>query len=136
MKIFISSCPPFKKSLLLAMTLALGSVVLFQLWVPARWAFHCRFHDWTGLPCPTCGGTRCGQLILGGNLSEAFLQQPLILCTMLLGGTALIYSILAAYLKWPVPRLRLESRAEWSMAAAGAAALIISNWIYLILNLQ
>jgi hypothetical protein len=36
----------------------------------------CRFHQWTGLLCPGCGGTRAVHHLLHGRLTLAFRYNP------------------------------------------------------------
>ncbi|MCF7849686.1 MAG: DUF2752 domain-containing protein [Kiritimatiellales bacterium] len=134
MKIFRTSSQPLKNNAGLAAVLLLGLVVLFQILVPAQWAFHCRFHQWTGLPCPTCGATRCLRMILHGEIGAAWKMQPLVFsASFLLGGLA-AYSMLASIFKWRVLRVHFESRTEQRLAAALVAVLFIGNWVYLILK--
>jgi hypothetical protein len=134
MKIITSSSVSMRKNLALKLLLLLGPILAFQIFVPEKWALHCRAAQWTGVPCPSCGTTRCLQLLLERNLSAAWHMQPLICCTAILFGAVLIYSFLGSWLHWPTWRVVLnrkkERRVAWLLVAAG----VLGNWVYLILN--
>lgn len=46
---------------------------MYQLMLP------CFFHEFTGLYCPGCGGTRAVELLLSGHLLASFYYHPLVL---------------------------------------------------------
>lgn len=87
----------------------------------------CHFKRVTGIPCPTCGGTRAAGHLLAGDVLLAFQTNPL----LFLVGMALV-AILAFRL---VGRRRLEvetspgvrRRAWWIFAL-----LVLVNWAYLV----
>lgn len=108
----------------------LSLVVLLAL--PAEFRPRCRFHALTGLPCPTCGATRCGELLFHGRLLEAARMQPLIFGVAALALPLLAYSLPALLFNWPLPRLRMESGREWRRWVAGISLLLLINWIYLV----
>jgi hypothetical protein len=93
------------------------------------WPF-CAFRLATGLPCPTCGGTRSVLALVQWRLGEAFWWNPLVA----LGCIAMC----AWFLLWllDVVQGRARSRGVWECAQrrpwpvvlAGAVAL---NWVYL-----
>ena len=134
MKIFTTTSPALKTNICLALSLLLGGVALLQVVVPARWAFRCQLHSWTGLPCPSCGTTRCLQLALRGDITGAWEMQPLAFCLASILGIWVVYSILATLFKWPVLYIHFEHRSEWYLAFACATALFAANWAYLIFN--
>jgi Protein of unknown function (DUF2752) len=51
------------------------AVAWFTLGLP--WP-HCVFHDLTGLPCVTCGMTRCGIQFFHGSFQTAWKWNPLV----------------------------------------------------------
>jgi len=92
----------------------------------------CVWHDLTGLPCPGCGGTRCVRHLLGGRLGAAFAMNPLIFLGMV---AVVLYDIYAAIvLVFRLPRLRIEHIPRWveNGTRAGAVALLLANWAWLI----
>ena len=109
-----------------------GGTILAQLFLPARFQVQCRFHALTGLPCPGCGASRCGALLLDGRLKDAFLMQPL-LCTMtILLLPLLLYAGPALLFGWPLPLVRFENAKEKRRLLAGIALVMLLNWIYLL----
>jgi len=92
----------------------------------------CPFHTMTGLPCPTCGGTRA--LLALGRLEwhEALVLNPLVTSATVLGGPLMLAVVLLA-------RSARRSPAELALGpfrtTAGRlilAAAIAANWAYLI----
>jgi hypothetical protein len=92
----------------------------------------CRFHEFTGWPCATCGVTR-GLVALGaGHWREALRCNPL-----LVGGffVFLAYAALAALLwlfRLPRPRLELASRGARLTLLLAVVAAVLANWAFLI----
>ena len=86
-----------------------------------------------GLPCPTCGSTRAVQQLLQGNISGAFMMQPLVVTSAALACLFSIYSFGVIVLKWPrlfiLRHLQLSNRIYF-----WAAVVIAFNWIYLIMS--
>ena len=86
-----------------------------------------------GLPCPTCGSTRAVQQLLQGNVSGAFMMQPLGVTSTGLACLFSLYSFGVIVLKRPrlsfLNHLPLSNRIYF-----WAAALISLNWIYLIIS--
>jgi hypothetical protein len=92
----------------------------------------CRFHDWTGYPCASCGATR-GAIALGhGQIGEALRLNPLFVGGFL---CLAIYSAISALIwwrGWPRPRVALVGApARWG-ALAVCLVLIGLNWAFLI----
>ncbi|MGI6098618.1 MAG: DUF2752 domain-containing protein [Kiritimatiellia bacterium] len=92
----------------------------------------CLFKWLTGIPCPTCGGTRALLHLLRGELSAAWRAQPLLITGLLLGLAA--YTVTAAVtLVWRrrLPVLQASRRA-WCRLALLLLGLAVLNWGYLI----
>src|SRR5688572_15343005 len=53
----------------------------------------CIWREMTGVPCPSCGATRCARAIVSGSLGTAFVMNPLIFTALL--GT-LLYNAYAS----------------------------------------
>jgi len=77
---------------------SLPSTSLAAAW-PAAWVPVCLFHRFTGVPCPTCGATRCVKALLCGDWGVAIALQPLI-AAMIVAG-ALLASVVAGPGAWP-----------------------------------
>ena len=134
MKLFMSSCVSVKKNIALKVLLLLGPIVAFQLVASGKWAAQCLFRRWTGLPCPSCGTTRCLQLLLSGHLADAWKMQPLMFFVATLLGVLCIYSVLGSIFKWPAFRVVLNHRREGRVVLLLTAAAVFGNWAYLIFN--
>jgi hypothetical protein len=94
----------------------------------------CWFRQLTGLPCPTCGATRCAMALSHGNLAGAWHQNPLMFFCYAV--TALIDLYAAGVLIFQLRRLRVAG-----MPAKIKHRLVVAlfvgvgvNWIYLLLN--
>ncbi len=134
MKIALSKCPTTQRRLwALALSMA-AATILAQLWLPAQWQLHCGFHSLTGLPCPGCGASRCGLLMIGGHWREAALLQPLFFAGAVVFLSFLPYAIPALLLNWPLPVIQLDNRKERVQFAATIIVLVLVNWTYLMLH--
>jgi hypothetical protein len=92
----------------------------------------CVFHDLTGLPCLTCGATRCTMALLHGNVAAAWRWNPL--AFLALAGVALFDLYALTVLLFRAPRLRiaaLTQRAKNFTRLAIVIALAL-NWIFLL----
>lgn len=87
----------------------------------------CLFKQFTGLPCPTCGGTRGVLALLGGHVVEGFLYNPLLFGALFLLAAHLLMRVLFA--RRLVLQASLRRRALLWIALGG---LIVLNWAYLI----
>jgi hypothetical protein len=134
MKIFISSSVPLKKNYGLLGLLLIGCAALAQALLPVQWAMRCSLKHGLDLPCPTCGTTRCIQLILDRQWLEAGQMQPLIFGILILLCPLMIYSFFASLLQWPVLRVALPNQQERRIALLCAMGLIIGNWAYLMIH--
>jgi hypothetical protein len=94
----------------------------------------CPFHALTGIPCPSCGMTRGLRCLLHGNLTAAFLFNPLGMT--LLCGLAFYLIYAAVVVIGNRPRLRWEpiSKSTALFLRLTAILLIVMNWMYLILR--
>jgi hypothetical protein len=94
----------------------------------------CMFHQLTGLPCVTCGMTRCGIQFFHGHFLAAFKWNPLVFAA-LCGVIAFdVYAL--ATLVTRAPRLRiyfLNERAKRFVRVSVISALAL-NWTYLLLH--
>jgi hypothetical protein len=102
---------------------------------PVRlFAFYaCPFRVMTGIPCFSCGMTRTFVFMARGNISEALSLNPL--------GTALFVFILlfviyaAIVIAFRLPRVRIRITRPWIRwtLRLGIPAIILANWIHLLL---
>ena len=91
----------------------------------------CLFKRLTGIPCPTCGGTRAALHLLRGDPSAAWRSHPL--ATVLLLGVMVYAALSAARLASSrrLPVLQASPRA-WCWLGGILLALAALNWGYLI----
>ena len=114
------------------------SVSLVSFTIAAAWLViglpwpRCVFHELTGLPCVTCGMTRCAIQFFHGHFLAAFKWNPLVF-TALCGVMAFdLYAF--ATLTTRAPRLRISfstKRAKTFVRVSVILALAL-NWIYLL----
>jgi hypothetical protein len=120
---------------LIWLSASVSAVALAAAWlaIGLPWPV-CIFHEVTGLPCVTCGMTRCAVQFFHGHFGAALKWNPLIF-TLLCGMIAFdLYAF--ATLSMRVPRLRIHSstkRANTFLRVSVLSALAL-NWIYLLLH--
>ena len=121
----------------LELGLVFGGVLLLAAALGTAWLQFglprpiCYFHEWTGVPCPTCGSTRLLGALLRGDLAAALAWNPLVFMTL---AGVLTWGVAAGarrLLGLPAWRLRLEPR-ERNGLRLGAVAVIVAGWSYLI----
>lgn len=108
-----------------ALLLAVCAPVLLVVWAvdPERAALFpvCRFHQWTGLLCPGCGGTRAVHHLLHGRLALAYQYNPgVFLAVPILG-------LLAAASAWRDRTQPGRRGQRWPWMAAGL--LFLAYWV-------
>ena len=114
---------------LAALVLWLLLVFLFARAKPADYGGPglCLFRDVTGVPCPTCGGTRMMMALGRGDVLAALQWNPLLLLVMTLSAA------------WLFIRIVLQRRIAMRCSVAQrrvlwiiAALLFVANWVWLI----
>ena len=112
---------------------SVGALTVASIWLALGLPWPtCVFHELTGLPCLTCGTTRCAIAFLRGNFLAAWRWNPLaflaLTCVALFDLYALIVLVFRA------PRLRIVAftpRAK-NFARLAAVAALAFNWIFLL----
>jgi hypothetical protein len=109
--------------------LALGQVSSqFEIPVPV-----CPLKHITGIPCPTCGGTRALRALGHGAVLAALRWNPLVTIAALAAIPFLIYAAAVTIFRWPRVRvLFAPADQRWLRAAAWIA--ILANWAFLIFD--
>jgi Protein of unknown function (DUF2752) len=93
----------------------------------------CPLKHITGIPCPTCGGTRALRALGHGAFLAALRWNPLVTLTALALLPFLVYAALVTVLGWPRVRvLFAPADQRWLRIAAWVA--ILANWAFLILD--
>lgn len=90
----------------------------------------CFFREITGIPCPTCGGTRAALALLSGDLAGAFHANPLVAAAfvLLVGGGLVAGAIALAGRGVREP----ERIPGWARAAV--ILVLAANWLWLIVD--
>jgi hypothetical protein len=89
----------------------------------------CRFKQWLGIPCPTCGTTRAALALARLDLVEAFVHYPLATVAWILlvgGGMVAGVAALAGYGVPEMPR-RIPVTVRIALVVV-----LLANWAYLI----
>jgi uncharacterized protein DUF2752 len=114
---------------------SIGSLAFAAGWLALGLPWpRCVFHDVTGLPCATCGMTRCAMQFFRGHLVAAFDWNPLVfvaLCSVLVFDVYALAAIASGAPRWRIslatPRARMYARVFIVLA-------LVLNWIYLLLH--
>lgn len=88
----------------------------------------CPFLELTGLPCPTCGGTRALAALVAGDWAAAFAWNPGVAAAGTLA--ALWLPVGGLLLLYPEARPSLPTRAPVTVRW-GLPLLLAANWVYL-----
>ncbi len=84
---------------------------------------------WTGIPCPSCRGTRSIEALSRGQVRDALRLNPLAVLACGLSVTWLVFALWSAGKRegraWPIPPLVTA----WVTGLA-----LLGNWCYLILT--
>jgi hypothetical protein len=108
---------------------AVGGAIWLRLGLPT---LRCPFLAVTGYPCLTCGATRCAIALGHGNLSAAWLWNPLALVALCFVVVFDIYAAIVLVARTPRLRLVDWTRAEKNAVRIAVVTLIVVNWIYLL----
>ncbi len=91
----------------------------------------CAFKQLTGLPCPTCGGTRALGRLAALDPAGAFAMNPL---AVAVGVGVALWAVADLVLLPRRQSLRLEVRPDVAFALRVAAVVLAAaNWAYLVL---
>ncbi len=126
----LSGIPPWALVLgLIWIALVITAALIPQL--SGNLGMMCWFRYITGIPCPTCGGSRAFLNLLDGRLLDAFLLNPLLMALEILFLLWLCARLVFAR-KLSLKLSPVERRAAWAIGGA----LFVLNWIYLIVYLH
>ena len=112
---------------------ALAAILLSLPQAMSPISLRCPFLALTGLPCPTCRGTRAMAALAGGELSRALWLNPLVAMTALGIGAAAAASLWRRWTRRPALRCSLNRREE-ILLRIGVAMAVALNWTYLLLG--
>ena len=108
-----------------------GFVLLLPYGIPALGG--CRFREWTGYPCPTCGGSRSILALSHGRMGQAFIQNPMVFVGILVLAGWFMLSLITEV----IGRREIEvslSRAEKTLLRILTVTIPLANWAYLLVR--
>lgn len=114
----------------------LAATILGFLWL--RWGLplpECVFARWTGLPCPSCGGTRALKALLNGEWATAFLFNPLLVIGLISSSLFSLYCLAAIARGSHRIRFGKFPKKLVHIIRVGVLLLAALHWIYLIRTL-
>jgi len=90
------------------------------------------FHEITGLPCATCGMTRCGIQFFHGHFLAASKWNPLVF-TALCGLTAFdLYAFATLATRGPRLRICFYTETAKTFVRIAVISALVLNWVYLL----
>jgi hypothetical protein len=92
----------------------------------------CLFHALTDRPCATCGATRAGIALVHGQFGAAWKWNPLAFVSYLAIIIFSTYAFTVVIMRAPRLRLIRVTPAEKKFLRVSAVALLLANWIYLL----
>ena len=115
------------------LTVSLGSLGVAVLWfaLGLPWP-RCVFHEFTGLPCVTCGATRSTIEFFRGHFLAAVKWNPLVFLFLCSVAVFDVYAL--AVVTTCAPRLRFvfHKQTEKQYARAIVIVALALNWVYLL----
>src|SRR5215468_7231123 len=114
---------------------SLASLGLAAMWltVGLPWP-RCAFHEMTGLPCVTCGMTRCGIQFFHGHLLAALQWNPLVFA-VLCGVVAFdLYALTTVVTRARRLRIHISTQRAKTFLRVSILSALALNWMYLLLH--
>lgn len=113
-----------------------GGVSLFALFIARTLPVlslspSCVFKALTGIPCPTCGATHSVFHLAQGEVSAAFMMNPLTAMCLIAAILVFLYSLVTLSFDLPKINILLSSK-EGTTLRVGVIILILAQWVYLI----
>jgi hypothetical protein len=93
----------------------------------------CPWRALTGIPCPTCGGTRCMMELTRLDLPAALAMNPLVALAGLGAAAYAVHALGVWLLGWRRWRPSVSSPRAQRALRIGAVTALLLNWAYLIL---
>lgn len=119
--------------LLVSIGCLVGGIVWIYFSIPMP---RCIFKLFTGIPCPTCGTTRCIMYILKGEIHKAFNINPLTFISILFIFIYNCYALITVVFRLPRLRDIVLSRRSKVAIRVFIILIFVSNWFYLICYLR
>ena len=116
------------------------SVSLVSLGLAAAWLTvglpwpRCAFHELTGLPCITCGMTRCGLQFFHGHFLAALKWNPLVFMALCSLTTFDLYAFATLVTRRPRLRICFDTQTAKTFVRIAVISALLLNWIYLLMH--
>jgi hypothetical protein len=120
---------------LIWLAVSLGSLALATVWfsLGLPWP-RCAFHEITGLPCITCGMTRCGIQFFHGHLLAALKWNPLVFMALCSLTAFDLYAVGAVAARAPRLRISFYTQTAKTFVRIAVISALVLNWIYLLMH--
>ncbi len=106
--------------------------VLAAKYLPvAHVAPSCVFRGISGIPCPTCGGTRALLSLAKGNFIDAVALNPLVALLVAAALASCLYSVVSLLFDMRRMTFSLSEREKDGMRVA-AVMIVLMNWGYVL----
>jgi hypothetical protein len=116
------------------------SVSLASLGLAAAWLTfglpwpRCAFHEITGLPCITCGMTRCGIQFFHGHFLAALKWNPLVFMALCSLTAFDLYAFATLAARGPRLRICFGTQTAKTLVRIAVISILALNWFYLLLH--
>ena len=120
---------------LMWLTVSVLSLTAAALWLTLRLPWPtCVFHELTGLPCVTCGMTRCAIQFFHGHFFAALQWNPLVFA-FLCGATAFdVYAFIVLVTRAPRLRIHFSTPRTKTFVRVTIISALLLNWTYLLMH--
>jgi hypothetical protein len=120
---------------LIWLAISLGSLALAAAWltVGLPWP-RCAFHELTGLPCITCGMTRCGIQFFHGHFVAALKWNPLVFMALCSLTAFDLYAFATLATRGPRLRICFDTQTAKTFVRIAVISALLLNWIYLLMH--
>jgi hypothetical protein len=117
------------------LSVSLASLGLAAAWltVGLPWP-RCTFHEITGLPCITCGMTRCGIQFFHGHLLAALKWNPLVFMALCSLTAFDLYAFATLVARGPRLRICFGTQTAKTFVRIAVISILALNWFYLLLH--
>jgi hypothetical protein len=92
----------------------------------------CVFHEITGLPCITCGVTRCGIQFFHGHFLAALKWNPLVFMALCSLTAFDLYAFVTLAARGPRLRICFDTQTAKTIVRVAVISALVLNWIYLL----
>jgi hypothetical protein len=120
---------------LIWLSVSLVSLGLAAAWLTVRLPWpRCAFHEITGLPCITCGMTRCGIQFFHGHFLAALRWNPLVFMALCSLTAFDLYAFATLAARGPRLRIYFDTQTAKIFVRIAVIAALGLNWIYLLMH--